>query len=243
MKIRYLFLLLILPVFSCSRDQKTGTFTIHGQFSDSRGEKIVLYEMDVSEVVALDSANTDIDGKVNFSSRIDQAGFYLLEFPDGRRVLLVIDRGEEIFIRGNSKDKSGDLRLSGSPASQLLEQFFHETLKNRAGIDSVKQALKRHEGSDDFLRFSMAADSLFFRISGNQKKLEKEFIDRNPLSLASLIVLNYSFGQTPVLTLEEDLPYYQKLTGLYRIYPKNKHVLYHLARVRLFMNSQKNPEN
>jgi hypothetical protein len=89
----------------------------------------------------------------------------------------------------------------------------------------------------------MTADSLFFRISGDQKKLEKDFIDRNPQSLASLIVLNYSFGQKPVLTMEEDLSYYRKLTGLYRIYPKNKHVLFHLARISLFMNNLKNPIN
>ncbi len=40
--------------------------------------------------------------------------------------------------------------------------------------------------------------------------------------------------------MEEDLTYYMKLISLFRIYPKNKHVLFHMARVRLFLNNLKN---
>lgn len=200
----------------------------------------MLCEMDVKEVISLDSAKIDKEGKVNFSHQLDQPGFYLLMFPFGRRVILVMKRGEDLLINGDLRDTARALNLSGSEGSQLLEDFFHTTMKNKVRIDSLKRVLRNHEGSEDLLRFCMIADSIFFRISKDQKKSEKEFIDRNPQSLASLIVLNYSFGPTPVLTMEEDLSYYQKLTSLYRIYPKNKHVLFHLARVRLFMNNLKN---
>jgi len=242
-KTSYCFLFLIFLLFSCNRKQEADRFTIQGQFSNSRREKIVLYEMDVKEVIPLDSSNIGNDGTINFSHKLDQPGFYFLTFPGGRRVILLMKRGENILLKGDLKELSSDFMISGSEGSELLEGFFHATLKNKIRIDSVKRALRNKEGSEDFLRFSMTADSLFFRISGDQKKLEKDFIDRNPQSLASLIVLNYSFGQKPVLTMEEDLSYYRKLTGLYRIYPKNKHVLFHLARISLFMNNLKNPIN
>lgn len=238
-----LFLVFIVLGYSCIREQKADLFTIQGQFSNSRGEKIVLCEMDVKEVIILDSANISKDGKVNFSHKLDQPGFYLLMFHGGRRVILVMKKGEDLVITGDLRDTARALKLSGSEGSQLLENFFRATMKNKVRIDSLKRVLRNHEGSEDFFRFSMTADSLFFRISEDQKKSEKDFIDRNTQSLASLIVLNYSFGPKPVLTMEEDLPYYQKLTSLYRIYPKNKHVLFHLARVSLFMNNLKNPIN
>jgi len=237
------FLVCVFLGFSCTREQKAESFTIRGQFSNSRGEKIVLCEMDVKEVIALDSANIGKDGNVKFSHKIDQPGFYLLIFPGGRRVTLLMKKGEDLRITGNLRDPAGGFRFSGSEGSQLLGDFFHATMKNRIRIDSIKRVLRSHEGSGDFLRFSMTADSLFFRISEDQKKLEKNFIDRNPRSLASLIVLNYSFGPKPVLTMEEDLPYYRKLTSLYCIFPKNKHVLFHMARVSLFLNNLKNPVN
>jgi hypothetical protein len=234
---------LILLLFSCNREQEADRFTIQGQFSNSRREKIVLCEMDLKEVIPLDSSNIGNDGKINFSHKTDQPGFYFLTFPGGRRIILLMKGGENLLLKGDLKEPFSDFTISGSKGSELLEGFFHATLKNKIRIDSIKRALRSKEGSEDFLRFSMTADSLFFRISGDQKKLEKDFIDRNPQSLASLIVLNYSFGPKPVLTMEEDLSYYQKLTVLYRIYPKNKHVLFHLARVSLFMNNLKNPIN
>jgi Domain of unknown function (DUF4369) len=243
MKTSYSFLILVFLGYSCIRDQKAHHFTIQGQFSNSRSEKVVLCEMEVKEVIALDSAKIDKDGKVTFSHQLDQTGFFLLMLPDGRRIILVMKRGEDLLINGDLRDTTGAFHLSGSEGSQLLEDFFRTTMKNKIRIDSLKRVLRSHEGSADFLRFSMTADSLFLWISEDQKKLEKQFIDRNPQSLASLIVLNYSFGPKPVLTMEEDLPYYQKLTSLYRVYPKNKHVLFHLARVRLFMNNLKNPVN
>lgn len=234
------FLILIVISSSCNRAPKADTFTIHGQFSNSKSEKIVLCELDVKQVIPLDSALMSNDGKVTFTHSIDQPGFYLLVFPD-RRITLVIKKGEEITLSGDLKDPDEMISIKGSEDSELLEGFFRATQKNKIRIDSIKSLLRQHEGMDDLLRVSMVADSLFAGISSDQKKIEKEFIDRHPHSLASLIVLNYSFGPKPVLTMEEDLPYYLKLTGLWRLYPKNKHLLFHMARVSLYLNNLKNP--
>jgi hypothetical protein len=241
MKTRFLLLGFVILGFSCNREQKADSFTIHGSFSNPGNERIVLYEMDVKEMIPIDSANIGKDGEVSFTQKLDQPGFYLLLFTNGKRLVLVMKRGEDLQITGDLKNPDKEFSLAGSEESLLLENFFRATMKNKARIDSVKRVLSRAEGSADFLRVGMTADSLFLRISGDQEKLEKDFIDRNSQSLASLIVLNYSFGPKPVLTLEEDLPYYQKLTNLYSIYPTNKHVLFHLTRVNLFLNNLKNP--
>jgi hypothetical protein len=224
---------------SCNREQKENRFSIRCEFSNSRSEKILLCEMGVKETIPLDSARID-NGKINLFHKIEQPGFYLLIFPSGKRLTLVMKKGEDLFITGDITGPTSDFQLSGSPDSQLLQTFFRATMKNKNRIDSIKKVLLMHEGCDDFLRFSMMADSLFSRISGDQRKLEKEFIDQHLVSLASLIVLNFAFGPKPVLTMEEDLPYYLKLTSLFSFYPKNKHVLFHLARVNLFLNHSKN---
>jgi hypothetical protein len=236
MKVWYLFLVFIFIGFSCNREEKANRLSIRGQFSNSRNEKILLCEMGVKEIIPLDSARIN-NGNITFSHEIEQPGFYLLIFPSGKRLTLVMKKGEKLLITGDLMGPTSDFNLSGSEESQLLQTFFNATMKNKDRIDSIKRVLLMHEGSDDFLRFSMMADSLFSRVSGDQKKLEKEFIDQHPMSLASLIVLNFAFGPKPVLTMEEDLTYYLKLTSLFRIYPKNKHVLFHLARVRLFLNN------
>jgi hypothetical protein len=243
MKSRYFILICFLTFIfvSCHRESNSNRFNIQATFSNSNGENISLCELDVEKTIVLDSSKIGNNGQISFSHHLDQPGFYLLKFLDGRRIVLVIKNGENILIKGNLKEPTSDFSISGSEDSQLLQIFFSETAKNTVRIDSIKKLLLQHEGSDDFLRVSMTADSLFYRISGNQKRLEKEFIDKNPKSLSSLIVLNYTFGPKPILSLEEDLPYYQKLMGLFTLYPKNKHVLYHMDRLKLYMNNLKNP--
>jgi hypothetical protein len=235
MKIPLSFLLFLFFGFSCTRDQ-TG-FTINGHFTDSKGEKVRLCELGVNEVTPLDSVNISADDHFSFSHKADQPGFYLLVFPDGRRITLVMKTGEHLELEGKLKEPTAKFTVSGSEDSQLLQNFFLATLKNRERVDSLKNVLKSHEGEEDLLKISMSADSVFNIINSDQKKLEKDFIDKYPTSLASLIVLNYSFGPRPVLTMEEDFPYYRKLTGLSPIYPTNKHVVYHLERVKVFENN------
>lgn len=236
---------LVLIFFGCStgRPPKPGTFTIHGQFSNSKGEKIVLCELDVKQVVPLDSAALSNDGKVMFEHAIDQPGFYLLIFPDGTRMTLVVRKGEDVLIRGDLKEAAETFSAEGSEGTEMLVSFFRKTLQNKVRIDSIKNILRNSEGSDDFLKVSMMADSLFSCIASDQKKIGKDFIDNHRNSLASLIVLNYAFGPRPVLTMEDDLPYYLKLTGLWRLYPQNKHLLFHMERVSLYLNNLKNPPN
>ena len=185
---------------SCHREQKANSFSIRCEFSNSRSEKILLCEMGLKEVTDLDSARVGKDGTITFRHELDQPGFYLLIFPSDKRMTLVLKKGDDLLIRGDLMDPNGDLTVTGSEDSQLLQNFFHATMINKIRIDSIKRILLLHEGTNDFLRLSMSADSLFSRVTQDQKKLEKEFIDRNPLSLASLIVLNYAFGPVPVLT-------------------------------------------
>jgi hypothetical protein len=238
----YVFLVMITGV-SCSREKKGDEFTIQGIFSNSHGEKVIFGEMDVREFIPLDSTEIDADGTVSFSCRTDQPGFYFLQFAKKDRMILLMEKKEHLTIRGNLADKPENFILTGSKGSELLHDFFRISARNKSRVDSVKGMLQRQEGSEDFLRFSLIADSLFARISEDQKKAETDFIDRNPQSLASLLVLNFSFGLKPVLTPESDFSYYQKLTNLSRQYPANKHVIFHLKRMDLYRAERTAREN
>ena len=199
--------------------------------------------MGVKNVTDLDSAVINNDGKITLSHSIDQPGFYILKFSSGGRLILVMNSGANVQVKGDLMMPDYNFTITGSNDSQLLQQFFKVTSGNQQRIDSIKRMLSMHEGSDDFLRYSMIADTMFSSISANQKIIEKKFIDQNPNSLASLIVLNYAFGPKPVLTMEDDLQYYVKLMKLFRTFPENKHVLFHTERVNLYINNLKNPEH
>jgi|GEM_PF-449838 len=218
---------------SCSNSkQDSGSFTVLGKFANCTGEKIRIEEMGINAIIPLDSANIDQAGEIRLSCKADQAGFYLLRFPDKKKIILLLDKGENLEISGDCQNLSANLVMKGSPGSMLLADFFRETNRNRKTIDSLKMLLKGHEGSPDFLKISGDADAGFQKITEDQRKLELEFIHKNPNSLACLIVLNFSFGPQPILDIDHDFDVYQRVdSALQRICPQNKHLVYHHKRV------------
>jgi hypothetical protein len=218
---------------SCQESVSHGnSFTIQGKFSGCTSEKIFLREMDINAVIPLDSAIADISGGVRFTRVTDQPGFYILEFPGKKKILLLTGKNETLDIKGDCRDRPEDFIIGGSPGTLLLAGFFRNTVKNKRMIDSVKTHLSTYEGSPDFLSRAGEADAAFRQIAEDQRKLELEFLQRNPNSLACLIVLNYSFGPKPILDIDRDFQVYKYVDScLRRVYPDNKHVIYHHKRI------------
>jgi hypothetical protein len=123
----------------------------------------------------------------------------------------------------------------------LLHDFFVYTRLNERKVDSLEMLLVEQQDSSGYYLLTQRLDTSFRQIWESQVLYEKEFIDKHPGSLASLVVLNYAFGMSPVLSPEEDFEYYAKLDSvLFKKFPENKHVQYHHQRVTaLLRNMQK----
>jgi hypothetical protein len=94
--------------------------------------------------------------------------------------------------------------------------------------------------SPSFYQLSLSFDTLFQKLIDNQKLIEKTFIQQNPNSLASLIILNYKFGMKSVLTIEEDLPIFVQLDSVLQVkYPTNKHVSFHHQRIMEYQRQER----
>ena len=78
-------------------------------------------------------------------------------------------------------------------------------------------------------------DTLFRQIWEEQRAYEIKFLEEHPGSLTSLIVVNYSFGVRPVLSMDEDLAWYRKVdSSLTARFPGNRHVIYNSKRIADF---------
>ena len=98
--------------------------------------------------------------------------------------------------------------------------------------DSLTDLLHQHQYDDDYYQLTLSTDEIFGRIWEDQKSFERNFIDRHPGSLATLLVLDYAFGPRPVLSEQDDWDYYKKVDSvLMKKYPTNKHVLFHHKRM------------
>jgi hypothetical protein len=225
--------IIIFVILSCSnKGKKESAFNITGQIKYTTGMKIYLQELDLQNIKNLDSVIIGPQGKFSFANDPADQGFYLLKLQDGKFITLLLNKGENISITGDLKTFPRIYTITGSKGSQLLKEFYDHTARNKEKGDSLMAILHTHQYASDYYQLTISYDNLFQAIWQDQRNFEKIYIDKNITSLSSLLVLNYAFGPRPVLSEDEDFSYYLKVDGnLMKLFPLNKHVIYHHKRV------------
>ena len=233
-----IFLALILV--SCSDPAKKQGIIIDGKFQNASGIKVIFAELDVDSIHNLDSITLDETGLFRFRFNPSETGFYIVRSSSGEYILLLLEKEEIVNVFADLKKQPFTYEVDGSPGSALLKEFYDHTLINLITADSLRSVLMENRESPNFYTLSLSFDSLFQKLIDHQKSIEKTFIQQNPNSLASLIVLNYKFGMTPVLNAEEDLPVFLELDSTLSIrYPGNKHVAFHHQRIVEYKRQEK----
>jgi hypothetical protein len=205
---------------------------INGKLSDASGVSLTLQEMDIRDIHSLDSVVPGLDGTFNFNPVVKEPGFWLVKAPSGKILVLLLQAGDVVELSGSARDFPDNVVLKGPQEAMLLDDFFRRTHVNERQVDSLEMLLVERQDSSDYYQLTQKLDTSFRQIWERQRNFEMVFIDNHLASLASLVVLNYAFGMSPVLSPEEDFAYYQKLdSSLSKNFPGNKHVRFHHQRV------------
>ncbi|MFZ4523471.1 MAG: hypothetical protein ACOYNC_17340 [Bacteroidales bacterium] len=224
-------------LFSSCRQQSATTATVTAALADADGIKLVLQELDTREIHPVDSVVVNQDAIFNFTPAVNEPGFWLLKAPSGKVLVMLLNAGDAVELSGSLKDFPDNIIMKAPREAMLLNDFYKKTRSNERLVDSLEMLLSERQDSSDYYQFTQKLDTSFKIIWENQRGLEIAFIERNPGSLASLVVLNYAFGMSPVLSLEEDSAYYIKLdSALSDKFPTNKHVKLHHQRVLEYRN-------
>lgn len=224
--------ILMLLLFSSCKHHDPNTALVTGGFSDGAGLIWILQEMGTHEIRTVDSVIAGKDGTFRFSTVLTEPGFRLLQANSGKILVLLLSPGDTVELSGRSVDFPDRVILKGPKDAILLNDFFRRTRVNERTADSLDMVLAEYQDSACYFRVTQRLDTLYRKVWEGQRSCETEFILKNPASLASLVVLNYAFGMSPVLSPEEDFDYYLMLdSALSGRYPANSHVKYHHQRV------------
>lgn len=212
---------------------------IRGTLSGVDGMKLTLQEMDTREIRTLDSVVPGQTETFIFSPLVKESGFWLIKAPNGKILVLLLHDGDQIELSGSARDFPDHVALTGPKDGMLLNDFYRRTRKNELTVDSLEMLLVERQDSSDYYQQTQTLDTSFRQVWESQRKDEISFINEHPGSLASLLVLNYAFGLSPVLSPEEDVQYYLKIdSALLLQYPENKHVKFHHQRVLEILRSK-----
>lgn len=236
---RFLIVILAATVIACSSGHR-GTTVISGTFEGGQNVRLLLEELDPMGTVPVDSAVTAADGSFQFAVSPKEAGYYILKTGDGRMTVITVAPGDTVNIRCSLDAFPENITLIGPEDARLLNEFYSFTSRLKKRSDSLQEVLMSHRGDSLFVPLTLKFDSLFQGIWASQRQYEMTFLQRAPGSLSSLIVVNYSFGVRPVLSMEEDMKYYKAVdSALTARYPGNRHVEYNSRRIADFERQQK----
>jgi len=213
-------------LFACNNTKKAGKneFLINGYFANAKQNMVYLEELQPRKLVRVDSIIIDKEGKFNFTKKIKDAGFYIVKLSKNNFITLLIEKGETIEISGDAEELAKSYRVSGSKGSILLKDWNVFLRKNIESTDSLAKIILNSQEKPNFLEIKTGLDSTYKTILTNVRTKAREFIDKNPQSLASLIVLYQYFGNKALFNEKDDFAYFEKLDkSLKTIYPNSEH--------------------
>jgi hypothetical protein len=233
MRFIYYIVISVLVLISCKPAITPEHIIMTGHFPALPGQMVYLDELEVRGKVALDSAIIDDEGHFQLKILSDLPGFFMLRTNPQNSILLLIEKNDEPSIHSEHRDFNLGYQVDGSEGSNLLQAFELFMQKQKSRLDSIAEAYYDARGTENFLETKEKLDAVYEDIVADQKIYTEQFVNTNPGSIASLIVLNRKLGQVHILDEEEDFILFHRTDSVLTIkYPGNKHVADHNKRVR-----------
>ena len=150
-KIIFLFVLLFSAfIFSCTQ-KANPAFSISGNIKNFTNGKLILsQEEDINRKQNRIIGEIPVDENGNFKMDFDlEPHIYTLNFDDKKKVMLAIDKGQQIVVGGDANDWS-NVKVSGSADTEKLEEY--EAFRKKSLdllVNSVREKIKSLKEKND----------------------------------------------------------------------------------------------
>ncbi len=201
-------------------------YILKGRLENADRIRLEIHEMTTNELIPVESFETDARGNFSFRGHLDDAGYFIIRTDQANYITLVVEPGEEIFLRGDANDLPGSYKVEGSPGSVLLSDLNRHLRLNYSKVDSLSEIFHQSRYHENFMEIRQTLDAAYIEIYESQQEFVKQFIRDNPRSLSSIIALYKYFGNQLLLREDTHFEYFVLLSNsLSEVYPTNRHVL------------------
>jgi len=223
----------IMAAISCNTrgDQPQQVTTLKGILQNRTPARVVLYELDVTGIQAVDSVMTGHDGSFVFGTLISEPTFYQLNCGNNDPMTLIALPGETITLAGKA-DSLVFAVIDGSDESRLLQKYLAKSYNNHNKTSDLGRQLADSRNHPRFLHIRDSIVRCFDSLFNDQQAFVRQFIRQHPSSLASLIAINQKFGNKAIVDEIRDKDLFALLdSGLRKQYPRSRHTLSHHTRL------------
>lgn len=177
---------------------------ISGTIEGAAGEPVYLMRYQGNQLVASDTALIGEDGSFMLTPKQPlKLDYYQVRIGDENRFLLVTDSTEHVQVKANAADFENTLTFSGSPESELLDQFEDDLRPISSKLEELRRLTKDPNASD--IEKQQAFSEL---VDLNKKKTELalSFVNQHSGSAAILPALTQ-------LNMNQHMTVFKNATG------------------------------
>lgn len=198
--------------------------TISGIIKGLKQSWIVLNELEPGAMNRLDSVLTDDIGNFSLSFKVSETSIYALQLLNGEMIVFIAGPGEIIELISEFPQTISNYSIIGSNESNLLREYLQYTYHNEQKFDSLRQIFENSKYDPGFLAIRKMLEAEYLQIYQDQQEYAKRFINNNPGTLTSLVILNRRFVQTKLFDDENDYSLLELVDSAFIMnYPENKH--------------------
>ncbi|HRW96956.1 MAG TPA: TlpA disulfide reductase family protein [Bacteroidales bacterium] len=228
----YLLTFFVLVFFSCTQELPKNETLISGTISGAAGQKLLLEELTINELIVVDSTFVSEKDSFSFHFQPEESSFFMIRFEDGNTVKFTLHPGDTLSISAHLSELPDKYVIEGNDDAEILQRYFGQTAIFQHRFDSLREVFYNSIHLDTFQLVKQKIDSSLQQLLNNHKEFTVQSIQQSYGSLAGLLLLNQRFAGQPVILPENHPDLYIRLDSvLSGKYPGNSHVLDHHRRV------------
>lgn len=132
----------LLALASCGDGKRSGGFELKGNFTNSKGETLMLEKLAGQQPVVVDSATIDENGNFEFEHYTPKIGFYRVKVNDQNFAMLVLDSSDRVNLTGSVNDLGNTYKAEGSPETALFMEYNAISKSRDIRLDSLNKAFQ-----------------------------------------------------------------------------------------------------
>ena len=208
--------------------------SISGNIKEAGKQKIYLEQLNVDNIVVVDSTESNKNGEFRFKTFVEQPTFFNVKVGPKEAITFIAEAGEDIELSGTLKGLSQNYWVDGSENSLWIKLLNFQLNNTVTQLDSLRAIYTNLTAECETERHDIlqAWDSII----NKQITFSKDFILKHAVSPASYYALYQKFDKDNfILTPAEDLHSFKVVaSSLKAMYPESQYtkaILKHLEQI------------
>jgi peroxiredoxin len=213
---------LALLLGGCNPGEAGGT-AIKGTINGA--SELLIARIGTDNVEYLDTLALD-NGKFSYSPEVNQPELWMLEVPNGLRLSLFMEPGEQIELSANFDDPGYEYTVEGSSGSARILSINRVMAKLMDGLDSLNEVNNAATQQENYPTVRNKLDSAYRRHLEQTQNTLVGMLEEDPGNLTNLFIFPLGVGNQQLLPADKYFEQYESsLAAMEERYPENPHVL------------------